>query len=510
MESCAKCPSFIPMDEVPVSFGKLTGAPMCGRYGYVLGRPGLSPQGHDRLHEAFAINCDSFGQTRPSKPIDFRTRVVNPDPSVILTVGEPDFVPAELTTCRTCSNLVRSDVVAAEIGYTVDLCRAKGELITRPQFACKGCPMAMAGPQSTSTDGLEIRLEYREGYSMPTERAVQKVIGHSNSTTEPTTYDSDAPVSDEDKACGIRAWRAITDPHGSGNTVYMPIFNPEHFTDEQRMLIPQTGDDEHPELYIDYAGLLYTFVVEEVVLGETLALQGPPGVGKTEFARFCAWLSQYPFRRFTFSSETDPDEMIGFMQFDKEKGTFFQWGRIPLAYKEDGIVVFDELNLAPNSIRETLRPIFDNSKQLILEAAGGLAVNKGTFGHMLVAQNDSWDIRNVGTVEMADADYNRLSVVEVPMPPDPVERHIITERCKLDGYDIPAETLDVIMAVSEDIREMARQSTIPFTWGVRSTIKVARKTRWYNLVDAFKRSALDFYDPATTENVVTAITDRME
>jgi MoxR-like ATPase len=509
MESCKNCPSFIPVDEVPIVFGKVTGAPMCAKYGHVLGRPGLSETGHDRLAEVFALKCDSFGQPRPDKPVDYQTRVVNPDPTVIDKAGQDGFNPASLTTCRQCVNLVRADVVQNEIGYAVDLCKAKGKLVLRPQFECKGCPMATEGSMSDSTDGLEIRAEYREGYVVPMEYAVNKVVGHSNSQSEPTTYATDAPVSDEDRACGIRAWRKVTDPHGTGNEVFLPIFEPSHFADAERALIPQTGDEEHPELYVDYAGILYSFAVESLVLEETLCLQGPPGVGKTEFARWAAWLCQLPFRRFSFTSSTEVEDMIGKMMYDPEKGTYFQWGRIPLAYNQDGVIVFDELNLAENAIREALRSCFDNSKQLVLDAGSGAIVPRGRFSWPVLAQNDSWDIRNVGTVEMADADYNRLSVVHVDLPPESVERHIITERCKLDGYLIPAATLELLMSVSEDIREMSKNATIPFTWGVRQTIKVARKTRWYNLVDSFKRAALDFYDPETTQNVIQTITDRM-
>lgn len=510
MESCKNCPSFLAMEDVPTVFGKLTGAAMCGRYGHVLGRPGLSDSGIDKVYEVFALRCDAFGQAMPEKPIDFRSRVVNPDPSVTMKVGDPGFKVDTLSTCRQCENLVRADVVASEIGYAVDLCKAKGKLVTRPQFECRGCPMAINGPMAESTEGLEIRAEYREGFTVPTEFAVNKVIGHSNSQSEPTTYETDAPVSDEDRACGIRAWRKVTDPHGTGNSVYMPIFDPAHFTDSQRALIPQTGDEEHPELYIDYAGILYSFAVEEIVLEESLCLQGPPGVGKTEFARWIAWLMQLPFRRFSFTSATEVDDMIGKMMYEPDKGTYFNLGRVPVAYAEDGVMVLDELNLAENAIREALRPTFDNSKQLVLDAGTGEKVTRGRYCYMIVAQNDSYDIRNVGTVEMADADFNRLSVVHVDLPPESVERHIITERCKLDGYAIPTQTLDMIMAVSEDIREMVKQGTVPFTWGVRQTIKVGRKTRWYNVLDAFKRAALDFYEPQTIEMVVSAISDRIE
>ena len=88
------------------------------------------------------------------------------------------------------------------------------------------------------------------------------------------------------------------------------------------MFIPKTGDDTHPELYVDYANILYRFVTDTVILGQTLCLQAPPGTGKTEGARWLAWLCQMPFVRFSYDSSTHPEEMMGMKDFDPVRGTY--------------------------------------------------------------------------------------------------------------------------------------------------------------------------------------------
>ena len=92
------------------------------------------------------------------------------------------------------------------------------------------------------------------------------------------------------------------------------------------------------------------------------------------------------------------------------------------------------------------------------------------------------------------------------MPPESIERHIIIERCKLDGYDIPEKVLNDLMKIAVDLREMSDQGTFPGTWGIREQIKVARKTRWYkNLTTAYKRASLDLYERETAALAIKAI-----
>ena len=57
----------------------------------------------------------------------------------------------------------------------------------------------------------------------------------------------------------------IVDPDGSGNEAFLPVFDESFFTDAERRLIPRTGDDEHPEWYVDHQGLLYSLAVERLV-----------------------------------------------------------------------------------------------------------------------------------------------------------------------------------------------------------------------------------------------------
>lgn len=489
-------------------FGRNLGVAACKRFGTLLGRPGLNDHDTSTLQQYMAMTCGAYGQPAPAKaPEQPATKIFEPDDELVTAAA---IAPTDtLMNCRNCSNCVNQVSVKRETGFPFDACLAKGKIIIQARKECIGCQFAQKGKPQDTLGGLNFLEQYEPGFRLPTEQVISRIVG-AGSTTDPGEYVTDKELNDDDRANGIRSWRRLTDPEGTGNEAWLPVFEPGIFTEDELSMVPQLGDHTHPETYVDYAGLTYAFAAEAFELQETLVLQGDPGLGKTEFARHVAYLMQVPFRRFSFTSASEVDDMIGKMMFDPEKGTYFHRGRLVDAYARPGVMVLDELNLAEPALREALRPLFDNNKQLVLDAGMGEQVTRDDFCFLVIAQNPSWDIRNTGAREGDDADYNRLAVIDVPYPPDVVERHIIVERCKLDGYKIPDVTVDLIVRIAADIRESAAQGLIPFTWGIRQQIKVARKTQFYNLLTSYRRSALDFYEPETREIVIKIVGNYVE
>jgi MoxR-like ATPase len=202
---------------------------------------------------------------------------------------------------------------------------------------------------------------------------------------------------------------------------------------------------------------------------------------------------------------TEVDDLIGSPQYDPDIGTYFKEGRLPRNWERPGVNDVDEINLARGEIREFFRPLTDNSKQFVLDADSGLVKERHHASFLIFTMNPPWDVRNTGTEDFAAADSNRLSPIWIDNPPEAVERHIIIQRCKLDGYDIPADLLDVIIKCGEDIRLACEDGSFPDWWGTRQSIKVARKTKWYSLAKSFKRASLDFYDPQTVDDLLSLI-----
>jgi hypothetical protein len=187
----------------------------------------------------------------------------------------------------------------------------------------------------------------------------------------------------------------------------------------------------------------------------------------------------------------DVEDLLGSTQVNQE-GTFFEEGQLPIMWTSIGVGLSDEPNVGPDAVWQVYRPITDNSKELRI---GNRRYPRNEFCFHLLAMNPSHDMRNIGTNELADADSNRLSFLYVARAPEAIERHLIRTYClELDDYEIPEETLDILMKVSEDIVAASKTNAYPGTWATRQQIKVARKTRRYPIHEAYKIAALNQYD----------------
>lgn len=499
VKSCRDCPAYLTDEsEQRTRFGKAVGAPMCGTHGYVLGRPGSD---NEQAAIKFASKCEEYGMGLPATPVKIIPRMTKPDVD-LLAKGETG---KECKTCTGCSNMLTSEATADTFGWPVNLCKAKGLAIFKPLRDAKGCEYAEPGPPTDDPTGLEIIDEFDRHYRVEDSMVLTSLVPGGVDAVEPSTQPTEAPVSDEDKGT-IRAWFKVHNPF-NGRDYHLPIFEPEFFSDEERALIPQTGDDEHPELYVDHVNLLLTFAVDSWSLDETLCLVGAPGNGKTEFGRYLAWRMQVPFRRLSLTENTDPEDFLGAQAYEPSIGTYFSPGRLPQAWQSVGVLVSDEYNVAPDSILQTYRPLTDNSKQLVIEDK---IFERNAYCFHLLTMNPDWDARNIGTRPMGDADGNRLSFAWVPEPPEPVMRHILRERCAADGFKISNDNLELIVRIGKDIREFSEQGIFPGSWGIRQEVKVARKLAHYDLTLAYQRAVLDSVDPETAKLVQQAIDSHVD
>lgn len=502
--SCLNCPSYLSEAETVRVFRKSVGSPMCGRYGHVLGKPGLPDAQADRLAKHFAKNCPSFGEPLPTTPVEQRYQVTLPDPDAMSAGLSADMSQkAAVSACSTCQLFIPSFVVADDFGWTAGLCSAKGKLIlnNRLVFEARNCEYRMFGPVRRTTTGMHLLPEYEDAFSFNTDPVVQYFKNKDN-RVEPHEYPTDREVTEEEKTSGIRAWRKITDPDGSGNEVFLPIYEISYFSEAEQAKIPRSGDDEHPELYVDHFGGTYLAAVTWTELDETPALWGEAGTGKTELARYMAWLMCLPFERISITGQTELDDLAGKMRFTQERGTYFQYGRLPIAWSKPSVIIIDEPNVGPPDVWQFLRPLTDNSKQLVLDVNEGERIKRHSDCYMMMAMNPAWDAKNVGTLQIGDADASRLFHVFIDLPPAKLEREIIKARVHLDGWDIPENLLDMIMNIAVEIRAACAEETLPISWAIRPQIKVARALRWFDPITAYRRAVGDYLEPEAQQIIL--------
>lgn len=494
-KSCVTCPSFLQADQVPDKFNRSIGSPVCGRYGTVLGRPGFSQAQETAIQTQIGTACPKHGEPMPSQP-DYQMYVMLPIPELRDPANINDSMKNACTSCAMCSNLVSEATVVSETGWSAGLCSAKGKLIlsNRQSREAQDCDFRQFGTPRTTTGGLHFSPEYSDTFNSSVVTPTQ-VLAEAASMVEPSEYPTDREVSEGDTTAGIRAWRQVFDPEGTGKSVFFPVYDASFFDDDQRQLIPKTGSDEHPELYIDHFGGLYGLGVAWMELDETPVFWGVAGVGKTELLRYASWIMQLPFHRLSITATSEVDDVIGKYEYDPVKGTWFRLGRLPVAWTQPGVLCIDEPNTGPPEIWQRIRPLTDNSKQMVLDEWDARILDRHSDCYMGMAMNPAWDVRNLGALEVADADANRLFHTFIDMPPEEVEKEIIQARVKLDGWELSPAQLKSLMDVARDLRKLSDDERLPVTWAIRPQIKVARALRWFSPTTAYRRAAGDYLDP---------------
>lgn len=504
-KSCATCPSFLTPSESTEFFKKSIGVPVCARYGKPLARIGGSETDAKAIQKKIASNCDSHGVARPTIPDYSRVsmQVMLPNP---VALSEEKRSPELIKGCGSCTFFVRDVDVIRGAGFAAGLCAAKGKLLLSPRLTleARNCQEKSVGNGSPGDwiSGMTFLPEYEYGFKG--EDAPERVYAkNSKHLVDPTAYESDKDVTDADKAHGIRAWRKLED-FMTGNSVFLPIYNSDFFPEDQRRHIPRSGDDEHPEDYIDHMQAAYKCAVLWTELDETPALWGQPGTGKTELFRHMAWLMGLPFYRFSITASTEIDDLAGKMHFENGE-TVFKYGRLPNAWKSPGVICIDEPNTGPPEVWQLLRPLTDNSKQLVLDMNEGESIDRNADAYLGMAMNPAWDFRNVGTNQIGDADANRMMHLFIEAPPAELERKIITDRCAHDGFEIDKETLDMVMAVALDIRGLCDDGALTMSWMIRPQLKVARLMRWFDPLTAYRMASADYLEPAQQEILLDAV-----
>ncbi len=504
-KSCFQCKNFRPTAKVGERYGKSIGTPMCDFFDKPIGRANDSAHDLERKAKKVGTACDAFDKPANSKPR--RTfAVAFPDMSRTDPANVDENLKAACQSCMSCKNYTPADIVTSELGWVAGLCNAKGELVQdlSTTFVGRTCDIKQFGEvRNTALVGLNLFPEFGDDFLTGDLVAEFKKLN----AFDPATHETDKPVTDDDRKMGVASWKRVIDKSRPDfdTKVFLPVFDPEFFDDIERSKIPQTGEDAHPELYVDHSNAVYKTAVLWQMLDETPIAWGEAGNGKTELSRYLAWMMQLPYERMSITASTDLDDLAGKMHYDPSRGTYYEYGRLPKAWSKPGIIILDEPNVGPPDVWQFIRPLTDNAKQLVLDMNRGERIPRNDSCYLMMAANPAWDPRNVGAFPIGDADQRRLMHIFIPAPPKEIEEEIIRARCALDEYDIPKVVLNAVMQIAAELRGFSRQGTIPITWGVAPQIKVARATRWFSLLDAYKIAVTDYLEPSQADIVLEVV-----
>lgn len=514
MKSCESCPSYMTVQKATVTYKSSLGVPICARYHRPMGKSNMTSSVRERITLKFAEGCAAYGEPFSPNPN------VIPADSYAVAVADPTVRPnsdmaAKARSCQGCANFVEPIAVQQELGWEWGMCAASGRLINPDHYKleARDCLYNEPGRPRDTTTGIHEIPVYRRGFT-----ANVKVGAHSIDSTgtfvDPQQYPSDREVTEEEAADGIRAWRRITDPKGSGKYVELPIFDRAFFGDDEQAMIPLAGDDEHPEWYIDHGGLVWRVAVMWMAIDQAPALWGHAGTGKTELLRHMAWLMGLPFERVNLRPDTEYEEIAGSPQFSvapERRGdpearpeTWWKDGVMPRRWERPGVILLDEPNMAAPDVWAFLRPAIDNSKQLVVNDQRRV---RHTWSFLGTAMNPAWSPQYTGVRELSTADMSRLCHVFVNLPPENIERQIIIRSCSTNDpvYEPDSQTVDKVMAVAREIRAMVDDGSLPVSWAIRENSAVLRLTQFFGLVDAYKLAITDGLEPETAELILGVV-----
>lgn len=515
-KSCLQCPSYRSADQMMNEYSSSIGCAFCPTTGRVLTTPPNTTdhEDHQRLLENVAEACASFGS--PAAPADNwdGTAAIgygNPQVSVVMSQKAPVPSIDKPFSCTSCQWFVPGPIVNDELGYDAPLCAAKGRLLFPRNYLreAANCGTGLNGPNLKTTNGVILSADYTHLAPIPVPPPVlpDLVVEASRHAVDPRTYFSDKPISPEDEAKCVRAWRQIEDPEGLHESKWLPIYNGEKLGGFDPR---ETYGNMRPDLYVDHAGLLYDLACE-LLDGEAPLFIGGAGTGKSEAGCYLAYLMDLPFIRIVVEKRSESDDFIGTkeLETDAMSGTpitQFYRGRFAEWFDKPCVMLVDEPNLKQD-IYEFLRPAIDGTKEVSLDKAGrgGVKVQKHEANYLLLAQNPGWDPLYVGAEPMSAAEIDRVSPIWFDLPSEPVERQIIKAHCNDIGYDIPDKMVDKIMKVAHDLRGMITDGTLPIAWGLRAQIKVAKKTRHYSFEKAYRRAVIDGMEPSVMENIMRSV-----
>lgn len=523
-KSCTDCIFFKSGAEAADVVGRNIYAGVCSKFNMVLDRPDWSDEGVEAAHVKQASSCSEYVNkyTTRSAPIEvfqgydglLAAGFASPD-AAAMPVTNPEMV----SSCFGCMFFVPEVKVGADAGWASPACVRRGALLTGRNKAviAEDCDYkSYSGETQKDMSNFTFYPTLMNSVDVQAKAEANAAwVNTAPKFIEPEQYPTDLPVTREYEAMGIRAWRKIVNPDDQNKFTHIPIFSRTHFSEEDQKNIPSTGDDTHPELYIDHTNAVYKIAVLWQELDETPALWGEAGSGKTELLRHMAWMMVMPFERISITASSEIDDIAGKMNLVVDPGTGqqitdFKYGRVPKAWTRACVMCVDEPNVGPQDVWQFMRPLTDNSKQLVLDQNRGEVLTRHEYTYLGLAMNPAWDPRNEGANTLADPDSSRLMHIWIDLPPKEIEMKIIAARVELDGWHIEKKYLDQIMAIADTLRELCRNGTIPGTWGIRHQLKAVRAMKFFTPAEAYRLAAADYFPPGVQSLILDAVSTVMK
>ncbi|RUS90708.1 hypothetical protein EGW08_001512, partial [Elysia chlorotica] len=216
-------------------------------------------------------------------------------------------------------------------------------------------------------------------------------------------------------------------------------------------------------------------------LPRPILLEGSPGVGKTSLVAAVARLARKTLVRINLSEQTDVTDLFGAdLPVEGEEGGRFAWRDGPFlqALKAGHWVVFDELNLASQSVLEGLNACFDHRAEVYIPELGKKFSINHTMVRIFACQNPL--SQGGGRKGLPRSFLNRFSQVYV----EPLGRADLIFISRTMYPDLPQEMLTAMVDFNSKLHE---ETMVKKLWGSKGSpweFNLRDLFRWCDLLQA--------------------------
>nr|WP_314561321.1 AAA family ATPase [uncultured Pseudomonas sp.] len=256
--------------------------------------------------------------------------------------------------------------------------------------------------------------------------------------------------------------------------------------------------------------------------GDSLALVGPTGAGKTSVVEQIAARMRYPLRKVNAHSRMEMPELIGQMslQCDPVTGdqqTVFAHGPLALAMKEGSIFLLDEADFLDPAVMAGLNAVLEGGALVLAENRGEVIVPHPNFRFIITCntrgQGDETGLYT-GTLSQNLASWDRYRMLEVSYLTKEEELAVLQATLPQVDATILSTMIDVANGVRQqfignpDQALKAGQSGLTVTFSTRTLLRWARIATTYSTA-ASKQANFPFACPLA-QALREALTNRTD
>ncbi|KAK7492084.1 hypothetical protein BaRGS_00016748 [Batillaria attramentaria] len=287
---------------------------------------------------------------------------------------------------------------------------------------------------------------------------------------------------------------------GEGQSSFTVKLLPDSLTIFPFSIPRETDNKETSEQYAIQApttSLNAQRILRGLQLPRPLLLEGAPGVGKTSLVAAVARLAGRELVRINLSEQTDVTDLFGAdLPVEGATGGSFAWRDGPFlqALKAGHWVVFDELNLASQSVLEGLNACLDHRGEVFIPELGHTFHIQHGCTRIFACQNPL--NQGGGRKGLPRSFLNRFTQVYV----EPLARHDLIFIC---GTVYPSIPLDVLTKMVDFNMKMYEETMVGSTWGRKGApweFNLRDINRWCDLLLANQTS--DCLDPGAYVGLV--------